>query len=169
MIVVVFVPLMSLNARAQNYPNKLIHLVVGAAPGGGSDTAARLVSPRLSQYFGQPVIVENRVGAGGAIANERVAKSPADGYTLLLMSSNSIITSALRKDLPYDLEKDLAPVSLLTTAPQVLVVHPSVPARNVKELIALARSQPGKLNYGSTGIGSTAHLGGELLNLMGKD
>ncbi|MBI4190611.1 MAG: tripartite tricarboxylate transporter substrate binding protein [Betaproteobacteria bacterium] len=143
-------------------------MLIGLAAGGGTDTLARLVAPKLSEHLGQPVVVENRPGASGSIAIERVAKSPADGYTLLLVPSNAIIYAVLRTDLPYDLERDLAPVSLMVAGPSVLVVHPSVPARNVKELIVLARSRPGELNFGGSGIGSAGHLAGELFNLMAK-
>ncbi len=156
------------DSLAQAYPVKPIRMVLGFTAGGLSDVLARLVAPKLSEPLGQPVVVENRPGASGAIAAERVATSPADGYTLLLMTAADTVIPALRAKLPYDVERDLAPVSLLVIAPFVLVVHPSVPARSVKELIALARSQPGKLNYGSVGAGSTPHLAGELLNLMAK-
>ncbi len=167
-VVIVFAQLFAFEALAQSYPNKPVRIVVGFAAGGGTDVTARLVAQKLSQHLGQPVVVENRPGATTSIATERVAKSPADGYTLLMVSSTTLIHSALRANLPYDLERDLAPVSLVTTGALVLVVHPSVPVRNVKELIALAWSQPGKLNYGSSGVGGTTHLAGELFNLMAK-
>jgi tripartite-type tricarboxylate transporter receptor subunit TctC len=153
---------------AQSYPVKPIRMVVGFAAGGSVDVTGRIVAQKLAEQLGQQVIVENRTGAGGAIANERVAASPPDGYTLLMVSTSATIVPALNPKLPYDLERDLAPVSFLSIGPLVLVVHPSIPARSVKELIALIRSQPGKLNYGSSGIGSTAHLPGELLKLMAK-
>ena len=153
---------------AQSYPVKPIRMVVGFPVGVGSDTTARMVAQKLSEHLGQPVVVENRTGAAGQLATERVVTSPADGYTLLMMTSAETIRPALRANLPYDLERDLTPVSLVTIAPFLLVVHPSVPAHNVKELIALARSQPGKLSYGSTGIGSTSHLAGELFKFMAK-
>ncbi|MBI3068913.1 MAG: tripartite tricarboxylate transporter substrate binding protein [Betaproteobacteria bacterium] len=141
---------------------------MGFTAGGGGDTTARMVARKLSEHLGQPVVVENRAGASGAIANELVATSPADGYTLLMVTATATIVSALRARLPYDLERDFAPVSLVVSGPFVLVVHPSVPVRSAKELIALARSQPGKLNYGSTGVGTSTHLAGELLNLMAR-
>ncbi|MBI4189793.1 MAG: tripartite tricarboxylate transporter substrate binding protein [Betaproteobacteria bacterium] len=156
------------DSLAQNYPVKPIRLVVGYATGGSTDVAARMVAQKLSEHLGQPVTVENRTGANGSIAVERVAKSPADGYTLLMATAGDAVVPVLRAKLPYDLERDLMPVSLVVTGPQVLVVHPSVPARNVKELIALARSQPGKLNYASSGVGGTPHLSGELFKLMAK-
>lgn len=150
---------------AQTYPVKPVRIVVGFAPGGGADTTARLLAQRLPEQLGQPVVVENRTGASGAIADERVATSPPDGYTLLLMTASETILPALRK-LSYDLERDLAAVSLVATGTLVVVVHPSVPARNVRELIAIARSQPGKLSYGSAGVGGGPHLAGALFNLM---
>jgi tripartite-type tricarboxylate transporter receptor subunit TctC len=122
-----------------------------------------MLAQRLAEPLGQSVIVENRAGAGGGIAIEAVAKAPADGHTLLLMSSSGTTLSALRPNLPYDLGRDLAPISMVATGPLILVVHPSVPARTVKELLALARAQPGKLSFGSSGVGSATHLAGELL------
>lgn len=134
----------------------------------GSDTTARMVAQKLSEHLGQPGVVENRTGAAGQLATERVVASPPDGYTLLMMTAGDTIRPALRANLPYDLERDLTPVSLVTIAPFLLVVHPSVPAHNVKELIALARSQPGKLSYGSSGVGGTTNLAGELLKFLAK-
>lgn len=139
---------------AQSYPVKEVRMIVGFSPGGGTDTAARLLAKGLSaaENLGQPVIIENRPGAGGAIAGELVAKSPADGYTLLMMASAATIQPALRAKLPYDVERDFAPVSFVGKTPFVLVVHPSVPVHDVKQLIALARSRPGELSYGTSGI-----------------
>jgi tripartite-type tricarboxylate transporter receptor subunit TctC len=163
--IVALVSLSAFDAPAQGYPTRPIRMLVGFAAGGSTDVTARAVAQKLSETLGQPMVVENRAGASGAIATERVAVSPADGYTLLMMSISDTVLPALRA-LPYDLERDLAPVSLVTILPLVLVAHPSVPARNVKELIALARSRPGKLSYGSSGVGSASHLPGELFNLM---
>jgi tripartite-type tricarboxylate transporter receptor subunit TctC len=156
---------MGSEAPAQSYPNKPVRIMVGFAAGGGTDVTARLVAQKISSQLGQSVVVENRPGASGAIAAENVARSPADGYTLLMVASTTFINSVLRSQ---DLERDLTPVSLVTIAPLVLVVHPSVPVRDVKELIALARTRPGKLNYGSDGVGGTTHLAGELFNLMAE-
>ena len=156
------------DSLAQSYPVKPMRVLVGFTAGSGSDIAARFVAQKLSENLGQPVIVENRPGAGGAIAIERVAASPADGYTLLFMPASGAVPPAQGAKLSYDLERDLAPVSLVLVQPFVLVVHPSVPARNVKELIALAQKQPGKLNYGSNGIGSALQFAGELFNIMAK-
>ena len=155
----------SLDALAQAYPAKPIRLVVGYTTGGPTDTTARMVAQKLSELVGQPVIVENRAGASGTLGKERVAMSPPDGYTLLVMSSGDAIVQALFAKAPRDLELAFAPVSLAATGTYVLIVHPSVPARNVKELIALARANPGKLSYGSSGVGSSVHLAGELLNV----
>ena len=160
--------LLAFDSVAQSYPVKPIRLVVGFTPGGVSSAIARLLSQKMAEPLGQPVLVENRGGASGAIAYEMVAKSPADGYTLLIIGATAAVLPALRANLPYDLERDLAPVSMVAIAPFVLVIHPSVPARNVKELIALARSQPGKLSYGSVGAGSPPHLMAELFKLMAE-
>ena len=156
---------MSFHALAQTYPAKPIRLVVGYTTGGPTDTTARMVAQKLSELVGQPVIVENRAGASGTLGKERVASSPPDGYTLLVMSSGDAIVQALFAKAPRDLELGFAPVSLAATGTYVLIVHPSVPVRNVKELIGLARANPGKLTYGSSGVGSSVHLAGELLNV----
>ena len=157
--------LLPVGAIAQNYPAKPIRLIVGYTTGGPTDTTARMVAQKLSELVGQPVIVENRAGASGTLGKERVASSPPDGYTLLVMSSGDAIVQALFAKAPRDLELGFAPVSLAATGTYVLIVHPSVPVRNVKELIALARANPGKLTYGSSGVGSSVHLAGELLNV----
>src|SRR5436853_1882518 len=139
---------------APTYPVKPIRIVVGLAPGGVADVTARTVGQKLSEQLGQPVVVENRTGAGTSLAIERVAASAADGYTLLLIGASSTVQSAVRRKLPYDVERDFAPISLLTNAPFMIVVHPSMPVATVKDLIALARAQPGRLNFGSNGMGS---------------
>ena len=150
---------------AQPYPYKPIRMMVGFAPGGGVDVSARAVAQPLSQALGQSVIVENRPGAAGNIAAGYVAKATPDGYTLL-MSNSTIASPTLFKSLPFDIRKDLDPVGLIAIGPSVLVVHPSIPARNVKELIAFAKSQPKKLIYGSGGIGNVTHLEMEIMNSM---
>ena len=155
-------------ANAQPYPVKPIRIVVGFVPGGAVDFTARLVGQKLSEALGQPVVIENRAGASTAIATERVATAPGDGYTLLLIPTSTAVQTALRSNLPYDLKRDLAPVSLVSIGPFVLVVHPSVPAKTPQELIALAQRQPGALNYGSPGMGSANHLAGELFLLQTK-
>jgi tripartite-type tricarboxylate transporter receptor subunit TctC len=153
---------------AQNYPDKPIRLIVGYTPGGGNDIAARLIAPKLSEALGQPVIVENRPGAGTNIAQELVAKSAPDGYTLLLGSPALAINRSLYKKLPFDALRDLTGVSLFAVSPNLLLVNPSITAQNVKELIALAQSKPGKLTFSSSGNGSSQHLSGELFNLRAK-
>ena len=166
--IVGFVNLPVIDSFAQNYPTKPIRLVVGFPPGGGPDVTGRVIAQKLTDNLGQTMVVENRPGAAGFIALERVAISSADGYTLLMMSSNDTALPALRTKLPFDLERDFAPVSLVTTGAMVLVVSSAMPARNVKELIALARAQPGKLKFGSGGAGGTVHLTAELFNSMAK-
>lgn len=150
---------------AQSYPYKPIRLIVGFQPGGGVDMSARTVGQPLGTSLGQSVVVDNRPGAAGNIAAGYVAKATPDGYTLL-MSNSTIASPTLFKSLPFDVRKDLAPVGLIAIGPSVLIVHPSVPARNVKELIALARAQPKKLVYGSGGIGNVTHLEMEIMNAM---
>jgi tripartite-type tricarboxylate transporter receptor subunit TctC len=150
---------------AQPYPYKPIRFVVGFQPGGGVDMSARTVGQPLSVSLGQSIVVDNRPGAAGNIAAGYVAKATPDGYTLL-MSNSTIASPTLFKSLPFDVRKDLDPVGLIAIGPSVLIVHPSVPARNVKELIALARAQPKKLVYGSGGIGNVTHLEMEIMNAM---
>ena len=154
------------DSLAQAYPTKPIRLLVGFTAGSAPDGIARILVPVLSESLGQPVVVENRGGAGGSIATAAVAKSPADGYTLLMMAAADTLQPALRPNLPYDVARDLAPVSMVVTGTAVLSVHPSLPVRDVRGLIALARAHPGKLNYGSSGVGSSSHLMGELFNSM---
>ena len=149
-------------ANAQAFPNKPVKLIVPFVAGGATDIVARLVAQKLSTAWGQPVVVENRGGAGGNIGADAVAKSPADGYTILV-TSGSIVTvnPHMYAKMPFDAKKDLAPITNLASGPQVLVVHPAVPAKNVKELVALAKSKPGQLNFGSAGIGSQVHMAAE--------
>lgn len=156
------------DSLAQSYPVKPIRMIVGYGPGGGTDVTARLIAQKISENLGQNMLVENRPGASGFMAIEKLAQSLPDGYTLLMMTSNDTVLPALRPNLPLDLERDFAPVSLVTVGPLMLLVNPSVPARDVKELIALARAKPGQLTYGSPGIGTSPHLAGELFNLMAK-
>ena len=154
-------------ASAQIYPAKTIRLIAPYPPGGGIDSSARIIGQALSEQLGQPVIVDNRAGATGRIGTELAAKSPADGYTLLLGSSapNAIIPAA-SPTVAYDAIKDFAPISLIGKASYVLVVHPSLPVQSVKELIALARTNPGKLTFASSGVLGASHLAGELLSRM---
>jgi len=153
------------SACAQDFPSKPIRFLVGQAPGGATDIVARLVASKMSEALGQNIAVENRTGAAGSIAAASVAKSLADGHTALVVSSSYSINPSLYTNLPFDPQKDLAPVSLLAEAPFLLVVHPSIPARSVKDLIGLAKAKPGTLTYGSGGIGSSGHLAGALFEL----
>jgi tripartite-type tricarboxylate transporter receptor subunit TctC len=152
-------------ATAQTYPTKPIRFVVPFAPGGSTDTLARVLAVKLSDSLGQQVVVDNRAGANGNIGMEIVAKAPPDGHTIVLgYIANVAIAPSLYEKLPFDPVKDYEPVTLIATSPNVLVAHPSVAAKNLKELIALAKAQPGKLNYASASIASVGHLTGELLN-----
>ena len=153
------------DAAAQGYPARPLHVVVGFTPGGGVDINARLLSAQLQRLLGQPVIVDNKPGAGTNIANEYVAKSAPDGYTLLFTSTAVAINMPLYRNPPYDLLRDFVGVSLFSETTNILVVPASLPAGSVKELIALARSQPGTLNFSSPGVGSTSYLAGELFKL----
>jgi tripartite-type tricarboxylate transporter receptor subunit TctC len=152
-------------ALAQPYPSRPVRLVVGFTPGGGVDINARLLAPKLSEYLGQQVIVENKPGAGTNIANEFVAKSAPDGYTLLINTPAVAINMSLYRNLPFDTLRDFTPVSVFSESPNVLVVNSKLAAHNVKDLVAMARSAPGKLNYSSAGVGTTQHLAGELFKL----
>jgi tripartite-type tricarboxylate transporter receptor subunit TctC len=159
----------ALPAAAQNYPNKPVRIVVVSTPGGSVDTLARAIAPRLSSKWNQQVLVDNRPGAGGAIAAELVAKAPPDGYTLMMGTIASLATNvSLYKSLPYDPVKDFAPITLVATQNLVLLVHPSIPSRSVKELVALAKKQPGKLTFASAGNGVGGHLSGELFKMLAQ-
>jgi len=161
-ILVVMTALASL-AQAQ-YPNKPVRLILPFPPGGAIDTLARIIGPQLSEALGQQVVMENRPGAAGNIGAEIVAKSPPDGYTVLMGAIPLSISVTLYSKLGYDLVRDLAPVSLLASTPNIVVVHPSVPAKSVKELIALAKARPGQLDFASSGSGGSPHLAGALFN-----
>jgi tripartite-type tricarboxylate transporter receptor subunit TctC len=155
--------------QAQDYPNRPVKIVVPYPPGGSNDVIARIVAQRLSEDLKQQFIVENRAGANGNVGAASVATGDADGYTLFLTAPGPLtINQSLYSKLSFDPSKDFAPVALVASVPIVLMVHPDVKAANVKELIAIAQAQPGKLNFGSSGIGSTNHLAGELLKSMAK-
>ncbi len=159
----------ALPAAAQTYPSKPVRIVVVSTPGGSVDTLARAIAPRLSSKWSQQVLVDNRPGAGGAIAAELVAKAPPDGYTLMMGTIASLATNvSLYKSLPYDPVKDFAPITLVATQNLVLLVHPSIPSRSVKELVALAKKQPGKLTFASAGNGVGGHLSGELFKMLAQ-
>ena len=155
-------------AAAQSYPAKPIRFVAPSSAGSGVDIVCRLLAPKLSEALGQQVVVDNRAGVGGNLGAEIAARAAPDGYTLFMATPSQPISSSLHAKLNYDLLRDFVPISLLTTGHFMLVVHPSVPAKSVKELIALAQSRPGKLNYASAGIGNATHLAGELFNIMAK-
>ncbi|MEO7726516.1 MAG: tripartite tricarboxylate transporter substrate binding protein [Burkholderiales bacterium] len=152
-------------AQPAKYPVKPIKMVVGYAPGGGSDIMGRLIAQQMAEGLGQQVVVENRAGAAQNIAAEFVAKSPADGYTVFLSSAALGINVSLYPKLNYDPVKDFIPVAVFATSPNLLLVHPSFPARNVREFIAVAKKNPGKLNFSSSGSGSSQHLAGEMLKI----
>ena len=152
-------------AQADTYPSRPVRIIVPFAAGGVADLLPRLVGQKLSEKWGQPVVVENKAGASGNIGMAEVARAAPDGYTIGLAPTGNLTVNQFLFKLPFDTEKDLAPITVLATSPNVLVVHPSVPARNFRELVAYAKSNPGMLNFASPGEGSGAHLAGELLNL----
>ena len=160
-LVVAFLAVAVGSPSAQEYPNRVIRVVVGPGP----DIVARLFGARMSEALGQQVVIEPRPGAGGVIAAQTIATAQPDGYNLLLATASYTINTALKTS-PYDMRKDFAPIGRMSTSPFVLVVHPSVPAKTVQELIALAKSKPGQLNYASAGIGTPPHLAGELFKAM---
>ena len=153
-------------AGAQQYPTRAVRLIVASSPGSGVDIVSRIVAQKLSAGLGQQVIVDNRAGAGANLGAEIAAKAPADGYTLLMGTPAHAINVSMYSGLNYDIVRDFAPVSLVSTGQYVVIVHPSVPVQSVKALIALARSKPGDLAYGSAGPGNSTHLAGELFNSM---
>lgn len=158
----------ALPATAQTYPVKPIRIVVPFTPGGPNDILARTVGQKMTGSWGQQVIVDNRPGGGTVIGTQFVARAPADGYTLLMVATSMAVNPSLRAKLPYDTMNDFTPVTLLIFSPNVLVTHPSVPVRSVKELIALAKAHPGQISYASGGTGAATHLAGELLAMEGK-
>jgi tripartite-type tricarboxylate transporter receptor subunit TctC len=156
-------------AYAQNYPAKPIRLVVGFPPGGSNDIVARQLAPRLTQLLGVQIVVENRPGANATIGTDHVAKSPPDGYTIMLGSASPLVISPFTyPNLPYDTLRDLAGITTVASTPEMIAIHPSLPARNLKELVALAKSQPGKLAFASSGNGGLPHLAIELFKTLGK-
>jgi tripartite-type tricarboxylate transporter receptor subunit TctC len=155
-------------AQAQAYPVKPVRMIVPFAPGGNTDIIARIVAPGMSKALGQQIIIENRGGAGSMIGTEVASKSPPDGYTLLMVSAAHVINPAMVKTLPFDPVRSFAAISKVADVPAALVVHPSLPVKTVKELVALAKAQPGKLNYGSAGRGSIGHLSAELLGSLAR-
>jgi tripartite-type tricarboxylate transporter receptor subunit TctC len=156
-------------AIAQNYPTKAIRMMVPFPAGGGSDTMGRIVGSKLAERLGQQIVVENRPGAAGSIGADIAARAPADGYTLLLGSTSELVQYPnVNPKIPYDPVRDFTPITLVGTIPMVLVVHPSLPVKSVKELVALAKTRPGEINFGSAGQGATTHLAVELFTLLTK-
>ena len=153
-------------ASAQTYPSRAIRMLVPSTPGGSVDTLARTVAPKLAEKWGQQVVVDNRAGAGGAIAGELLAKAPPDGYTLMMGTIAATATNVSLQKVNYDPLRDFAPVTLVATQNLMLVVHPSVPAKSVKDIIALAKAKPGQLSFASAGNGTGGHLSGELFKLL---
>ena len=153
-------------AHAQNYPIKPIRLIIPFAPGGGTDLTARAIAMKLTEAWGHTVVPDNRAGANGTIAVDIATKSPPDGYTLTMISPSHSVNSSLYKSLPYDLVRDLAPITQATSQPYALVIHPSVQAKSVKELIALAKAKPDTMTYGSSGLGGLSHLSGALFSSL---
>jgi tripartite-type tricarboxylate transporter receptor subunit TctC len=160
--------LVPLAARAQDFPNRQIRLIVPFPAGGPNDIIARLVGQRMSELFKQTIIIDNRSGQAGVLGTDVVAKAAPDGYTIGIVSASSIVINPTMEKIAYDPKKDLAPVTLVTTVPEMLVVASNVPANNMAELVALARAQPGKLNFASAGVGGLPHLAGELFKLTAK-
>ena len=166
-ILVLLLTLSSSLSVAQTFPTRPPRLLVGFVPGGGVDTSGRIVATKLSELWGQSITVENRPGAGGTIAGAFVAKSPADGYTLVVCNVGSHgIAGSLYKNLAYDLVKDVTPVALIGTTPNVMVVNPSLPVNNVVQFLEYAKANPGKISFGSSGVGTSTHLGVELFKMM---
>lgn len=153
-------------AYAQNYPGRSMRLIVPFSAGGAADVPGRILANRLTESLGHQVVIDNRPGAGSTIGAEAAAKSPPDGYTLFLISNTHFVSAGLYKKLVYDSLNDFTPITQITSAPNVLIVHPSMPAKNVKELVALAKARPGEINYASSGNGSTQHLTGALFCKM---
>ncbi len=150
------------------YPEKPIRFVITFAPGGGTDQFARAIAAKFNEAWGQPVIADNRAGGNGNIGSDVVAKAPPDGYTILMTTNATIVINPHLSKLPYDPVRDFSPISQVATLPFILLVHPSLPAKSVSELIALAKAKPGALNFGSSGGGGGAHLGGEMMKTMAK-
>ena len=155
-------------AAAQAFPSKPIRIIATATAGGGVDTSARIVAQNLQEALGQPGVVENRPGGGGAVGSDFVAKSPPDGHTLVAISISHAVLPSSHKNLPYSPERDLTPLAVMVNSPNILVVHPSLPVKSIKQLIAYARTRPGEINYASSGNASPSHLATENLKLLSK-
>lgn len=155
-------------SSASGYPSREIRFIVPFPPGGGNDILARMLGPKMAEGLGKPVVIDNRPGAGGNLGTDQAARSPADGYTIVIASNQVTINPGLGQKLPFDIERNFSPIALVASVPMLLVVHPSVPVNNVAELIALARTQPAKLNHATPGNGTPQHLAFELLNKLAK-
>jgi len=166
MWIVVTAAVFAAPVSAQQYPSKTIRIISPFSPGGGNDTLCRTVAPKLTESLRQQVIVENRAGANGMIGTETMARAAPDGYTIGLIPSGHAVNAAIRKNLPFDPVKDFTTISLVGSSPLVLAVHPSLPVKNVRELIAFAKARPGELNYVSAGVGASGHQGGALFEVM---
>ena len=166
LIVVLLLAGASAPASAQSYPTKTIRILVGYAPGGGTDVMARAIAAKLTESLKQQVVVDNRPGANGNIAAKMAADAPADGYTILFMSVAHIMSKPVYKNLGYDIERDLTPITVVSNVSNVLAAHPSLPAKTVKDVIALAKAKPGELTYATAGIGSPEHFAGEMFSNM---
>jgi len=160
--------LLASSATAQSYPAKPVRILVGFAPGGGTDIMARAVGAKMTESVKQPFVVENRPGANANLAAKLASEAPADGYTILFMSVAHIMSKPVYKNLGYDIERDFTPITVVSEVSNVLAAHPSLPAKSVKELIALARSKPGELTYATSGVGSPEHFAGEMFKMMTK-
>lgn len=160
--------LVSVSAVAQTYPAKPVRMIVPFAPGGNTDIIGRVFAPKFGEFLGQQVIIDNRAGAGSTIGTEIAAKSPPDGYVLLMVSAAHTINPAMAKKLPYDSIKDFVPISVIADVPTAFTIHPALPAKNVKEFIAIARARPGEIFYSTAGRGTVGHLAAELLNSAAK-
>jgi tripartite-type tricarboxylate transporter receptor subunit TctC len=160
--------MMAASASGQTYPAKPIRMIVPFVPGGNTDIIARAFAPSMSEIMGQQIVVENRGGAGGVIGTEVVARAAPDGYMILMVSAGHTINPAMVKKLPYDSVKDFAPISIIADVPTAFVVHPSLPAKTVREFVAIARARPGEINYSTAGVGTVGHLAAELLSSMAR-
>ena len=154
--------------HAQNYPTRAVRMVVPFAPGGNTDIIARVYAPKMAEAIGQQIVIDNRGGAGGTIGTELASKAPPDGYTILMVSAGHTINPAMATKLPYDSVRDFAPIGIIADVPTAFVVHPSFPAKNVKEFVAIARTRPGEVFYSTAGRGTVGHLAAELLNSVAK-
>ena len=161
-----FAAFVCVTAAAQTYPSRPVRIISPFAAGGSNDVVARVVGPRLTAALGQPFIVDNRPGAGGAVGTEQGAKAAPDGYTLTMVTNATLAIVPALRQVPYDPAKDFAPVGLVGLSPYIVIVHPSVPATNIRQLVALVRSRPGQVDFGSGGVGTPGHLAGAMLNTM---